>query len=786
MTSRNLAKLALAAAVAIASGGSDAAAQSLSSKAAPPSIPTVSLSNVARHGFFYAGGKYVGELGADKESTMGGAMYFEVMVPKQIRSPYPVVFLHGAGQTGVDWLQTPDGRPGWAYNFLDMGYVVYMQDFPARGRSQYVPGVDGTATQLNLNIRTASNLEETFTAASARGDFPQAKTHTQWPGTGRIGEKIFDDFAKTQVQFLAGPRQETLTRDANVALLDMIGSPVILLTHSQGGAFGWLIADARPHLVKAIVTLEPAAPPIRGVDNAKVTYQQGGGLSWGVANSPMAYDPPAATAADLKTVLETQAPAADKVPCYVQQQPARKLKNLQNIPVLFLVGEGSYHRIYDHCLARWLNDAGVKTEYVEMEKVGLGGTGHMMMLEKNSAAIAKYMGGWLAKNAKAAAGDVNAASPRAAATPPKTIPTFAVDRLARKGFFYAGGSYWGDAGRQVMRGAMYTEVWVPKQVRHAEPIVLFHGNGQTGVDWQQTPDGRAGWAYHLIDQGYVVYMVDYPTRGRSAYVPLPGPNGQPIDGNLTIRTGLELERIWTNGRERGDFPLKMRHTQWPGTGKMGDPIFDNFIRTQVQSAGATGPLTIAAGIALLETIGSPVIMFTHSQGGGFGFDITEARPKLVTAMVTVEPGGPQFGNADTAKVTAGPRNPNSWGLTQNKYEYTPPANTPADIQVALETTQERPDEVVCWMQVEPVRKLTRWQNIPVLAVSADGTYHRVYDPCIPKFLKQAGVKAEFVRLEDVGIRGNSHMMMLEKNSDDVITFIAGWLRKNAYAAAGTR
>ena len=72
------------------------------------------------------------------------------------------------------------------------------------------------------------------------------------------------------MQFLAGGRQETLTRDANVALLDMIGTPVILLTHSQGGAFGWLIADARPNLVKAIVTVEPAAPPIKGVDTAKV------------------------------------------------------------------------------------------------------------------------------------------------------------------------------------------------------------------------------------------------------------------------------------------------------------------------------------------------------------------------------------------------------------------------------------------------------------------------------------------------------------------------------------
>src|SRR5438132_13326676 len=108
---------------------SGATAQNPVQAAPPVSIPTMSLTNVARHGFFYAGGTYVGELGPNKESTMGGAMYVEVLVPKQIRSPYPIVFLHGAGQTGVDWLQTPDGRPGWAYNFLEMGYVVYVEDF---------------------------------------------------------------------------------------------------------------------------------------------------------------------------------------------------------------------------------------------------------------------------------------------------------------------------------------------------------------------------------------------------------------------------------------------------------------------------------------------------------------------------------------------------------------------------------------------------------------------------------------------------------------------------------
>jgi pimeloyl-ACP methyl ester carboxylesterase len=42
--------------------------------------------------------------------------------------------------------------------------------------------------------------------------------------------------------------------------LDRIG-PAIILTHSQSGPFGWLIADARPNLVKAIVALEPSGPP---------------------------------------------------------------------------------------------------------------------------------------------------------------------------------------------------------------------------------------------------------------------------------------------------------------------------------------------------------------------------------------------------------------------------------------------------------------------------------------------------------------------------------------------
>ena len=63
-------------------------------------------------------------------------------------------------------------------------------------------------------------------------------------------------------------------------------------------------------------------------------------------------------------------------------------------------------------------------------------------------------------------------------------------------------------------------------------------------------------------------------------------------------------------------------------------------------------------------------------------------------------------------------------------------------------------------------------------ISAEGTYHRVFDVCIPKWLNQAGAKDDFVRLEDVGIHGNMHEMFLDRNSDEIIKFIDDWIRKN--------
>jgi len=86
--------------------------------------------------------------------------------------------------------------------------------------------------------------------------------------------------------------------------------------------------------------------------------------------------------------------------CWMQKEPARKLINLQAIPVMIMAAEASYHQTYDHCTAKYLNQAGVKTEYIPLQAAGIFGNGHMVMIEKNNLAIAKLIDDWLQKNVK--------------------------------------------------------------------------------------------------------------------------------------------------------------------------------------------------------------------------------------------------------------------------------------------------------------------------------------------------------------------------------------------------
>jgi pimeloyl-ACP methyl ester carboxylesterase len=163
------------------------------------------------------------------------------------------------GQTGTNFLGTPDGRPGWSDFFVSEGYAVYVVDQPGRGRSVYHAELYGGVNQRS----TAISAEQRFTSFERFKQWPQAELHTQWPGSGVQGDPSFDQFFTSQQPSLENRRLlHKLNQDAGAALLDKIGS-AILLTHSQGGSFGRLIADARPKLVKGILAVEPNGPPFR-------------------------------------------------------------------------------------------------------------------------------------------------------------------------------------------------------------------------------------------------------------------------------------------------------------------------------------------------------------------------------------------------------------------------------------------------------------------------------------------------------------------------------------------
>src|SRR5438093_10330423 len=268
---------------------------------------------------------------------MQGQIYVEVVAPKDVRRPYPLVLIHGAAQTATNWMGTPDGRKGWAEYFVEQGYVVYMLEQPSRGRSAWHPG-DGPTRMF-----TAQQEEFQFTANAVKGTWPQAKKHTQWPGDGpnkgQKGDAVFDAFYATQVETVIS-NEETQRRNqaAGAALLDRIG-PAIVLTHSQSGAFRWLIADARPALVKGIIAIEPSGPPFEAT-----IIGTGKARRWGPTDIAITYDPPVKDASEIAVEREAAAEWPALFGCAMQRAPAPPPGNLKHIPVMVMAAQASNHQ----------------------------------------------------------------------------------------------------------------------------------------------------------------------------------------------------------------------------------------------------------------------------------------------------------------------------------------------------------------------------------------------------------------------------------------------------------
>lgn len=346
-------------------------------------IPVIEQTNLKAKGIFYVRGVYTGQAGY---THMSGQMFVEVYIPKEVQHEYPLIFFHGAGQTNVNWMQTPDGRKGWADYFIEKGYVVYLAEQPARGRSAYHPDTDGNRTYHSIEI-----AEDHFIAAT--GNWPQAKLHTQWPEHSNAkGEYGYDQFMSAQVEYLdSNAKSQQLVLNAAKGLLEKTG-PAILVTHSQAGPFGWQIADQYPESVRGIIAIEPSGPPFsRNIQSKKAE-------NYGLGSLNMHFEPPVNQLEDFKICTCYKETEDQKDGLTLSEEDSHTLPNLADKKILILTGEASYHAGYDYLISKLLHKLKVPHEHVLLSEQGIRGNGHMMMYEKNNLEIAEFMYQWLSKH----------------------------------------------------------------------------------------------------------------------------------------------------------------------------------------------------------------------------------------------------------------------------------------------------------------------------------------------------------------------------------------------------
>jgi pimeloyl-ACP methyl ester carboxylesterase len=323
------------------------------------------------------------------QMAMTGQLYVEKLSPRPASSnaPLPIIFIAGAAQTGTNFLDTPDGRPGWVSYFVSKGHTVYLSDQPARGRSFWYPGQGSLGTLGSPDL-----VSDIFTDVSNNGDqWPQAKLHMQWPGTGRIGDPTFDTFYRSQMQFQTDRLlSEEQNAQAYTALVDLIGNCYVI-SHSQAGAYGWRVGDMRPDLVQGIVQLEPSGPPF----TLRPPFGNDAAFAFGLTDLPIEYQPSVGDdAGNLETIAEP-AIDADHYECIMQKSPAKQLTNLAHIPELVVTGEASFHAPYDYCTVKYLKQVGVDVEHADLGREGIRGNGHMFFMEKNNIEIADRVYKWL-------------------------------------------------------------------------------------------------------------------------------------------------------------------------------------------------------------------------------------------------------------------------------------------------------------------------------------------------------------------------------------------------------
>lgn len=263
-------------------------------------------------------------------------------------------------------------------------------------------------------------------------------------------------------------------------------------------------------------------------------------------------------------------------------------------------------------------------------------------------------------------------------------------------------------------GQLYVQEYRLAEPRHPHPVLLWHGGGMSGAQWESTPDGRQGWLWRLLQSGYDVFVADAPERGRASWAMYP----QIYDAAPIFRSKEEAWHLFRIGPADGYAPRGQPRRAHPGQQFPAD-AFDTFAKQFVPRWLAHDAMALDAYSELLDLAG-PCIVIGHSQGGGYATQLARECPGPIRAVVAVEPTG-----------------------------------TPERVDGSL------PPQLLVWG--DHFDHHDTWQR------------YRAQTDAYWDALRRAGRRADVLDLPAAGIAGNSHFCMLDRNSDRIAELIVDWL-----------
>jgi hypothetical protein len=219
--------------------------------------------------------------------------------------------------------------------------------------------------------------------------------------------------------------------------------------------------------------------------------------------------------------------------------------------------------------------------------------------------------------------------------------------LASEGSFFIGGqnettnglSYPPTTNATWTLYQMYVQYQRPAKVSHL-PITLIHGCCLTGKTWETTPDGRMGWYEYFTRQHYPTYMVDQVFRGRSGFDPS---TINQVKGGLLPPSALLTEftagheLAWTIFRFGLTYPNAFPGIQYPMQAAAPNGEFWKQMVPDLNGA-LPQPNPTLTNLSQLSINLAGTVLLSHSESGIFPFQTAGINTQGIAGIVAVEPG----------------------------------------------------------------------------------------------------------------------------------------------------